>query len=92
MVLVDGEAPLYATFEANFYTGWAHTKTNMYPALSSKVSRVIHHECWKARDNTELSEVKISVDDVYDRLEYMQLHKTIRLSELPLPGEIRRTV
>ena len=32
--------------------------------------------------------MKISAAGVYDRLEEMQLQKTIRLSELPLPGKI----
>ena len=87
MFLGDGEAT-YATFEPNFYAGWAHTKKNMHPELSFKVTNVIQ-ECWKAGDNKEHGNVKISADGVYARLDEMQLQKAIRLSELPLPGKIR---
>ena len=62
-------------------------KKNMHPELITKVKSVIH-ECWRAGENKELSKVKISAAGVYDRLEEMQLQKTIRLSELPLPGKI----
>ena len=78
MFLGDGEAT-YATFEPNFYAGWAHTKKNMHPELSFKVSNIIQ-ECWKAGDNKELGSVKISADDVYARLDELQLQKAIRLS------------
>ena len=87
MFLDDGDTPPYATFEPNFFAGWAHTKKNMHPELTTKVRSVIH-ECWRAGENKELGKVKISAAGVYDRLEEMQLQKTIRLCELPLPGKI----
>ena len=55
--------------------------------LTSKVKCVIH-ECWKAGENKELGKMKILASGAYDRLEVMQLQKTIRLSELGLPGKI----
>ena len=78
----------YATFESNFYSGWAHTRKCMHPELTSKVNSIIH-QCWKAGESTELGKVKISVDGVFSRLDEMQLQKVIRLSELPLAGKIR---
>eukprot|EP00731_Ephydatia_muelleri_P035750 Em0155g5a len=83
MFLDDGDTPPYATFEPNFFAGWAHTKKNMHPELTTKVRSVIH-ECWRAGENKELGKVKISAAGVYDRLEEMQLQKTIRLSELSI--------
>ena len=47
----------YVTFEPNINAGWAHTKRNMHPELSFKVSNVIQ-ECKKAGDN----KVQISAD------------------------------
>ena len=61
----------------------------MHPELTSKVNSIIH-QCWKAGESTELGKVKISVDGVFARLYEMQLHKIIRLSELPLAGKIRQ--
>ena len=78
----------YATFESNFYAGWAHTRKCMHPELTSKVSGIIH-QCWQAGNSTELGKVKISVDGVFARLDEMQLQKVIRISELPLAGNIR---
>ena len=45
-IFVDdtGEIP-YATFEPNFYSGWAHTRNYMHPELTSIVIHIIH-ECW----------------------------------------------
>eukprot|EP00731_Ephydatia_muelleri_P035072 Em0095g2a len=83
MFLDDGDTPPYATFEPNFFAGWAHTKKNMHPELTTKVRSVIH-ECWRAGENKELGKVKISAAGVYDRFEEMQLQKTIRLSELSI--------
>ena len=74
----DGEIP-YATFESNFYSGWAHTRKNMHPELTSTVN-----ECWKARECKDSGKVKISADGVIARLEEMQTQKIICLSELPL--------
>ena len=54
---------------------------------TTKVKSVIH-ECWRAGEKKELGKEKISAAGVYDRLEKMQLQKTIRLSKLPLPGKI----
>ena len=88
-IFVDdaGEIP-YATFEPNFYSGWAHTRKNMHPELTSTVTHIIH-ECWKAGECNDSGKVKISADGVYARLEEMQSQKIIRLSELPLVGKIR---
>ena len=57
----------------------------MHPKLTSKVSRIIH-QCWKAN---ELGKVKISVDCVFSRLDELQQQNVIRVSELPLAGNIR---
>ena len=70
MFLVDSKTSPCATFEPNFFAGWAHMKKNMHPELTSKVKRVIH-ECWKAGESKELGKVKISAAGVYDRLEEM---------------------
>ena len=78
----------YATFEPNFYAGWAHTRKDMHPELTSKVMTIIH-QCWKAGESIDQGKVKISVDGVFARLDELQLQKVIRLSELPLPGKIR---
>ena len=88
-IFVDdgGEIP-YATFEPNFYSGWAHTRKNMHPELTSTVTQVIN-ECWKAGECNDTGKVKISADGVFARLEEMQSQKKIRLSELPLVGKIR---
>ena len=59
MFLDDGDTPPYATFEPNFFAGWAHTKKNMHPELTTKVKSVVH-ECWGAGENKELGKVKIS--------------------------------
>ena len=87
-IFVDdtGEIP-YATFEPNFYSGWAHRRKNMHPELTSTVIHIIH-ECWKAGECRDSGKVKISADGVYAPLEEMQLQKIIRLSELPLVGKI----
>ena len=34
----------YATFESNFYSGWAHTMKCMHPELTSKVNSIMHQE------------------------------------------------
>ena len=47
MFLDDGDTPPYATFEPNFFAGWAHTKKNMHSELTTKVKSVIY-ECWRA--------------------------------------------
>ena len=78
----------YTTFEPNFYAGWAHTRKDMQPELTSKVMTIIH-QCWKAGESIDQDKVKISVDGVFARLDELQLQKVIRLSELPLPGKIR---
>ena len=83
-----GNQTSYATFESNFYSGWAHTRKNMHPELTSKVSSIIH-DCWKAGESKEQGKVKISADGVFSRLDELQLKKAIRLSELPLAGKIR---
>ena len=59
-IFVDdtGEIP-YATFEPNFYSGWAHTRKNMHPELTSTVIHIIH-ECWKAGECSDSGKVKIS--------------------------------
>eukprot|EP00731_Ephydatia_muelleri_P018844 Em0011g884a len=81
-IFVDGTGEIpYATFEPNFYSGWAQTRKNMHPELT--------FECWKAGECRESGRVKISADGVYARLEEMQLQKIICLSELPLVGKIR---
>ena len=41
MFVDDGEIP-YVTFEPNFYSGWAHTRKNMHPELTSTVTHIIH--------------------------------------------------
>ena len=61
---------LLASFEPNFFPGWAHTRKNIHPELTNKVSRVIH-ECWKAGENNGTGKVKISADGVFERLEEM---------------------
>ena len=83
MFLDDGETPpyMYATFVPNLSAGWAHPKNNMNPEPTSNLKSVTH-KCWKAGEN----KVKVSAAGVYDRLEELQLQKTIRLSELPRPG------
>ena len=86
MFLDDGDTSPYATFEPNFFAGWAHTMKNMHPELTTKVRSVIY-ECWRAGENKELGKVKISAAGVYD--DRLQLQKTIRLSELPLSGKIQ---
>eukprot|EP00731_Ephydatia_muelleri_P013287 Em0007g597a len=79
---------MYATFESNCYSGWAHTRKCMHPELTSNVNSIIH-QCWKDGESIELGKVKISIDGVFARLDEMQLQKVIRLSELPLAGKIR---
>ncbi|KAL5518062.1 hypothetical protein EMCRGX_G003734 [Ephydatia muelleri] len=79
---------LFASFEPNFFPGWAHIRKNIHPELTNKVSSVIH-ECWKAGENEGTGKVKISADGVFERLEEMQSHNLIRLSELPVVGKIR---
>ena len=39
MFLDDGDVPPYATFEPNFFAGWAHTMKNMHPELTTKVKK-----------------------------------------------------
>ena len=75
--------------EHNFYSGWAYTRKNacMYPELTTKVKTIIN-ECWKAGENKDLGNVKISADGVFARLEEMEIQKVIKLRELPLPGKI----
>ena len=77
-----------ATFESNFYPGWAHTRKCMHPEWPSKVNSIIHL-CWKAGESKDLGKVKISVDGMFARLDELRLQKGIRLSELPLAGKIR---
>ena len=77
-----------ATFESNFYPGWAHTRKCMHPEFTSKVNSIIH-QCWKAGESKDLGKVKISIDGMFARLDELQLQKGIRLSELPLAGKIR---
>ncbi|KAL5475176.1 hypothetical protein EMCRGX_G027243 [Ephydatia muelleri] len=60
--------------EPNFYPGWAHTRKNMHPELTTKISSVIC-ECLKAGENKNTGKVKISADGVFARLEEMQLMK-----------------
>ena len=69
----------YATFESNFYAGWAHTRKSMHPDLTSKVISIIH-DCWKAGETKDLGKVKISADGVFATLEELQLQHTIRLN------------
>ena len=71
-----------------FFPGWAHIRKNIHPELTNQVSSVIH-ECWKAGENKGTGKVKISADGVFERLEGMQSHNLIRLSELPVVGKIR---
>ena len=78
---------LFASFEPNFFPGWAHIRKNIHPELTNKVSSVIH-ECWKAGENKGTGKVKISADGVFERIEEMQSHNLIRLSELPVVGKI----
>eukprot|EP00731_Ephydatia_muelleri_P029490 Em0021g13a len=78
----------YATFEPNFYAGWAHTRKSMHPDLTARVISIIH-DCWKAVETKDLGKVKISADGVFSRLEELQLQHAIRLSKLPLAGKIR---
>ena len=85
---VFGDETSYATFEPNFYPGWAHIRRSMQPELTSTVNSIIH-ECWKAGDSKDQGKVKISADGVFARLDELQLQKAIRLSELPLAGKIR---
>ena len=83
-----GDEMPFTTFEPNFYSGWAYTRKNMHPLLTTKVKTIIN-ECWKAGENKDLGNVKISADGVFARLEEMETQKVIKLSELPLPGKIR---
>ena len=83
-----GDEMPFTTFEPNFYSGWAYTRKNMHPELTTKVKTIIN-ECWKAGENKDLVNVKISADGVFARLEEMEKQKVIKLSELPLPGKIR---
>ena len=84
MYLDYGDTPPYAT-ELFCWLG-PHEEQHA-PRTHHKGKNVIH-ECWRAGENKELGKLKISAAGVYDRLEEMQLQKTIRLSELPLPGII----
>ena len=72
-----------ATFEQNFFAGWAHSKKTMQPELASKVSGAIY-TCWKVGESKSQGKEKISHDGVFARLDELQLQKAIRLSELPL--------
>eukprot|EP00731_Ephydatia_muelleri_P026723 Em0018g823a len=87
-LLTDDSNLTYATFEFNFYAGWAHTRKKMQPELTTRVTRLIH-ECWKGGENKDLGKVKISADGVFCRLDELQSQKMIRLSELPVAGKIR---
>ena len=69
------------------FSNWAHTRKNMHPELTTKITSVIC-ECWKAGESKNTGKVKISADGVFARLEEMQLHNLIHLSELPLAGKI----
>ena len=82
------DAVTFATFEPNFYSGWAYVKRNMQPELTTRVKTIIN-ECWKAGESKEQGTAKISADGVFSRLEEMEKQKAIRLSELPLSGKIR---
>ena len=82
---------LFASFEPNFFPGWAHIRKNIHPELTNKVSSVIH-EYWKAGENKGTGKVKISADGVFERLEEMQSHNLIRLSELPVVGAVYQCV
>ena len=87
-LLIDDSNLTYATFEFNFYAGWAHTRKKMQPELTTWVTRLIH-ECWKAGENKDLGKVKISDYGVFFRLDELLSQKMIRLSELPVAGKIR---
>ena len=82
-----GDEIPYSTFEPNFYSGWAYARKNMHPELTTKVKTIIN-ECWKAGENKDLGNVKISADGIFARLEEMQIQNVIKLSELPLSGKI----
>ena len=56
-----GDEMPFTTFEPNFYSGWAYTRKNMHPELTTKVKSIIN-ECWKAGENKDLGNVKISAD------------------------------
>lgn len=59
----------------------------MHPELTTKVKTIIN-ECWKAGENKDLGNVKISAGGVLARLEEMEIQMVIKLSELQLPGKI----
>ena len=40
----------FATFEPNFYSGWAYVKKNMQPELTTRVKTIIN-ECWKVGES-----------------------------------------
>ena len=69
--MLDSETT-YATFEPNFYAGWAHTQKCMHPDLTSTVTSIIQ-DCWKARETKDVGKVKISAEGVFARLEELQL-------------------
>ncbi|KAL5496895.1 hypothetical protein EMCRGX_G013267 [Ephydatia muelleri] len=73
------DAVTFATFEPNFYSGWAYVKRNMQPELTTRVKTIIN-ECWKAGESKEQGTAKISADGVFSRLEEMEKQKAIRLS------------
>ena len=71
-----GDEMTFSTFEPNFYSGWAYTRKNMHPELTTKVKTIIY-ECWKASESRGLGNVKISADGVFARLEDMPIQKVI---------------
>ena len=58
-----GEEVVFATFEPNFYSGWAYVKKNMQPELTTRVKTIIN-ECWKVGESKEQGKAKTSVDGV----------------------------
>ena len=48
-----GDEMPFTNFEPHFHSGWAYTRKNMHPELTTKV-KTINNECWKAGENKDL--------------------------------------
>eukprot|EP00731_Ephydatia_muelleri_P032444 Em0023g951a len=48
-----GDEMPFTNFEPHFHSGWAYTRKNMHPELTTKV-KTISNECWKAGENKDL--------------------------------------
>ena len=84
----------YASFEGNFFPGWAHCRKNMHPQLTTRVEEFIA-KCWQEGESKIVngkkvkSRLKISAEAVQSRLVAQYEEGQLRLSEVPVIGQVR---